>query len=148
MTSTDRFMSITATRRLRQTTGSTIRRSVPREALIRNNFGGAIGGPIVKDRFFFFFNYEGFRESRGATAVREVPLPGVLGSGSVRYVAADPNAANTTPCPSATQCESQMYDTHELHRSMRLTLRPTASRQRSIRAATAALASAAEQVCC
>ena len=75
---------------------------VPREALIRNNFGGAIGGPIVKDRFFFFFNYEGFRESRGATAVREVPLQGVLGSGNVRYVAADQAAANTTPCPTPT----------------------------------------------
>ena len=75
---------------------------VPREALIRNNFGGAIGGPIVKDRFFFFFNYEGFRESRGATAVREVPLQGVLGSGNVRYIAADQAAANTTPCPTPT----------------------------------------------
>src|SRR5262245_34535154 len=35
---------------------------VPRPKLLRNNFGGAIGGPIKKDKAFFFFNYEGFRE--------------------------------------------------------------------------------------
>jgi hypothetical protein len=30
-------------------------------ALIQNQFGGTIGGPIIKDRTFFFFDYEGFR---------------------------------------------------------------------------------------
>jgi hypothetical protein len=28
----------------------------------RNQFGGVFGGPIVRDRTFFFFNYEGFRQ--------------------------------------------------------------------------------------
>lgn len=27
-----------------------------------NQFGGTAGGPVVKDRLFFFFNYEGYRE--------------------------------------------------------------------------------------
>ena len=34
---------------------------VERPALLRNVFGGSIGGPIVRDRLFFFYNYEGFR---------------------------------------------------------------------------------------
>jgi hypothetical protein len=32
--------------------------------LIQNQFGGTIGGPIIKDRTFFFFDYEGFRRIR------------------------------------------------------------------------------------
>ena len=31
--------------------------------LIQNQFGGTIGGPIIKERTFFFFDYEGFRRS-------------------------------------------------------------------------------------
>src|SRR5258708_4543895 len=39
----------------------------------RNQFGGAIGGPIVKDRTFFFADYEGIRQSKGITTVATVP---------------------------------------------------------------------------
>ena len=34
------------------------RSGIPRPKLLRNVFGGSLEGPIVKDRFFFFFNYE------------------------------------------------------------------------------------------
>jgi Carboxypeptidase regulatory-like domain/TonB dependent receptor-like, beta-barrel len=40
--------------------------STPRSALKRNNFGGTVGGPIRKDKTFFFFDYEGVRESTSA----------------------------------------------------------------------------------
>ena len=39
----------------------------------RNQFGGSIGGPIHKDRTFFFANYEGIRQSLGITNVDVVP---------------------------------------------------------------------------
>ncbi|HVR27851.1 MAG TPA: carboxypeptidase regulatory-like domain-containing protein [Candidatus Polarisedimenticolia bacterium] len=39
----------------------------------RNQFGGAIGGPIVKDKTFFFADYEGLRESNGITTQVTVP---------------------------------------------------------------------------
>src|SRR5262245_23493711 len=78
---------------------------VERPKLLRNNFGGAIGGPVKKDKAFFFFNYEGFREAKGDSVTREVPLPS-LGQGIVRYVAAD-SAGNPdqsgAPCPTPTE---------------------------------------------
>jgi hypothetical protein len=39
----------------------------------RNQFGGSIGGPIIKERTFFFFDYEGIRQSKGLTQVTTVP---------------------------------------------------------------------------
>ncbi len=34
----------------------------PRTPLVRNTFGGALGGPILKNKLFFFYSYEGRRE--------------------------------------------------------------------------------------
>ena len=39
----------------------------------RNQFGGALGGPIKKDRLFAFGNYEGFRQSLAVSGVSIVP---------------------------------------------------------------------------
>jgi hypothetical protein len=41
--------------------------------LVRNIFGGTIGGPFMKNRFFFFFNYEGRRQSLAGSATRTIP---------------------------------------------------------------------------
>ena len=39
----------------------------------RNQFGVTLGGPIVKNKTFFFANYEGLRESKSVTASLTVP---------------------------------------------------------------------------
>ena len=41
--------------------------------LIRNTFGGTIGGPIKKDKLFYFFNYEGQRTAENQQQTLTVP---------------------------------------------------------------------------
>ena len=42
-------------------------KSQPMAQLQRNQFGGSIGGPIFKDKTFFFASYEGLRQKQGLT---------------------------------------------------------------------------------
>lgn len=44
----------------------------PRPVLSRNQFGGTVGGPIKKDRTFFFVSYQGTRERNGASLSNSV----------------------------------------------------------------------------
>lgn len=55
-----------------------------RRKLIRNLFGGRLGGPIVKDRFFFFYNYEGLRQSSRSGVTTLVPTAS-LAAGTIRF---------------------------------------------------------------
>jgi hypothetical protein len=41
--------------------------------LIRNTFGVAVGGPIIKNRPFFFVNYEGQRSREAVQTTQAVP---------------------------------------------------------------------------
>jgi hypothetical protein len=58
---------------------------LPTPKLIRNFFGGTIGGPIVKDKLFFFFNYQGRRDAREDSVLAVVPLDSFR-DGNVQYI--------------------------------------------------------------
>ncbi len=47
---------------------------VGRPPLVRNQFGGNIGGPILKNKAFFFFDYNGRRDARSSLVDQTVPM--------------------------------------------------------------------------
>jgi hypothetical protein len=60
----------------------------------RNNFGGSVGGPIKKDKTFFYGVYEGLRQTLGVTSNLTVPGAGCHGpAGATVTVAACPDIA-------------------------------------------------------
>ena len=74
------------------------RAGLKRPVLLRNTFGAAGGGPIKKDRAFFFYSFEGRRDaSSTALPARTVPLPH-LGRGDVKFQGCPPGVA---PCTAA-----------------------------------------------
>src|SRR5208337_4385719 len=46
---------------------------IPKTAFHNNQFGGSLGGPIIKDKAFFFGDYEGQRETGGLNSTACVP---------------------------------------------------------------------------
>jgi hypothetical protein len=63
----------------------------PQASFHNNQFGGALGGPVVKDHTFFFLDYEGQRESVGVVTLSCVPDPAQI---AADMAALGPNGVN------------------------------------------------------
>src|SRR6202140_3013711 len=68
----------------------------------RNQFGAAVGGPIIKDKTFIFGDYEGMRQAKGITTAITVPSDAARG-GTISYKTPPGPPVGCTPI-SATQC--------------------------------------------
>jgi len=58
---------------------------IPKGQLTRNQFGGDVGGPILKNKLFFFFDYEGRRDRLGVSQDLTVPLE-AFREGELSYI--------------------------------------------------------------
>src|SRR5919198_1578738 len=71
---------------------------IPKEELKRNQFGVAAGGPIRRDRAFFFVNYDGMRRTQETSQTVTVPTQ-ALRNGIFRFV--------TQACPGETTARNR-----------------------------------------
>jgi Carboxypeptidase regulatory-like domain/TonB dependent receptor len=63
--------------------------SVAKPELSRHQFGGRLGGPIQKDRLFFFGYYEGFRQTSQTSQNLTIPTNADFMDGVFRYAGTD-----------------------------------------------------------
>ncbi len=98
-----------------------------RGAFKQNQFGGTFGGPVVRNKVFFFVDYQGTRQTQGQVANVPVPsaadltgnladaastLTGTVGgqywasvlSSELRYAVTDGESYYTPGCASSSQC--------------------------------------------
>lgn len=72
------------------------RSGVPREPLVRNQFGASAGGKIVRDRAFYFFNYEQRTDASGVAVARAVPSD-TMRQGILKFKLADGSTQSLSP---------------------------------------------------
>jgi hypothetical protein len=78
---------------------------LPRTPLIQNQFGGNIGGPILKDKLFFFFEINESRIVQSATGEDTVPLSNLTAANpTLNYINSNPGCDSTARLTTAPNC--------------------------------------------
>ncbi|PYX11949.1 MAG: hypothetical protein DMG85_03940 [Acidobacteria bacterium] len=76
----------------------------------RNQFGGAIGGPIFKNRTFFFADFEAIRQSKGISALTTVPSLAARAGLLCSIPQGPPNPCTTTQLPAGANANANGVD--------------------------------------
>src|SRR5438034_1395546 len=76
----------------------------------RNQFGGAIGGPIFKNRTFFFADFEAIRQSKGISYLTTVPSPAARAGLLCSIPQGPPNPCTTTQLPVGANTDANGVD--------------------------------------
>jgi hypothetical protein len=88
---------------------------IPRQPLVRNQFGGSVGGKIIPDRIFYFFNYEQRQDASGVSQLRAVPSDALRNGTFTFNVCNDPNGCTSTdPVTTYTLTPSQVQQVDPL----------------------------------
>ena len=86
---------------------------LPTPKLNRNQFGADLGGPVVKNKLFFFFDFEGRRDAREDSVDAIVPLDS-LRNGNISYINNGAGCEPTSRINTTPQCITTLSNTQVL----------------------------------
>src|SRR6266481_523407 len=89
---------------------------VPKPRDHQNDFGGSVGGPVWipklykgRDKTFFFFSWEQYRQKQGSTATSTVPTD-LERAGDFSFLLNPTNVLGTNPCDGTPSIQGQIFD--------------------------------------
>jgi hypothetical protein len=83
-----------------------------RQPYKQNQFGATLGGPLIKNRTFFFGDYEGLRVRQATPFLEIIPTPAqISGDFSSSLVTSGPNAVTGTDCAGNPTYAGEIFDT-------------------------------------